>query len=42
MKDKKKVKLLAQSEITIEVMREQAKRVKERGKDKEKKKKPLS
>ena len=33
MKDKKKVKLLAQSEITIEVMREQAKRVMERTKE---------
>ena len=33
MKDKKKVKLLTQSEITIEVMREQAKRVMERTKE---------
>ncbi len=41
MKDKKKVKLLAQSEITIEVMKEQAKRVMERIKEKEKKIKPL-
>ena len=33
MKDKKKVKLLTQSEITIEVMREQAKRVMVRTKE---------